>query len=574
MDRRNRLLSLLKVCCFIFVFLLAGCGSEQGFSKIDTDIFRYGDQIYRGNGKILLSEKELEYVSLIEEFPEGVEGAEKYINLYEYSKWLLLGSSEGEYIFLTPHNKAMTESGEIKNTKVELADGVPDAYIFYNDSLYIYSDDKTAEELGDDMEELGFIEGYSIRLRTPDVNFHCSRPRLAGHMLFKDGDTLAVSRDGGKIYNIYCLDRTQELRDREDRMMKQYEMEIDMSSANSNTGLDYRNRYIMTGKEVEVRDRPRQSGYVLRTLSYQMVNVGTATYSNEGIWVLVSFFCFDSSQDNMGWVKLTDLMEYTEENYQLLRYPVKVKEGSVDLETGESVEWDAFSVDYVDNYAIVTREGGRSYKVSPSDIIYPESVNNEDEIQKSAKTEIEIDMSDIGADMSSMSGKESEDDIIHMANAMDEIGLDYKNKYIMTGKDVDVLDRPRRSGYVLRTLSYEVVDVGMATYDFEGNIWVIVSFFCFDSASNNMGWVKLTDLMEYTEENYQLLRYPVRVKEGSVDLETGEPIIWSNFAVDYIDDYAVVTREGGRWHNVSPSDIIYPEFNNNSPYNFPTFSDY
>ena len=380
MDRRNRLLSLLKVCCFIFVFSLAGCGSEQGFSKIDTDIFRYGDQIYKGNGKILLSEKELEYVSLIEEFPEGVEGEEKYIYLYEYSKWLLLGSADGEYLFLTPHNKAMAEGGEIKNTKVELfADGVPDAYIYYNDSLYIYYEEKPVEEFGmngDEIEVIGFIEGYSNSLRPPSVNFHCNRPRLAGHMLFNDGNMLVVSRDGGKKYSIFCLDRTQELRDREERMMKQFEMEIHMSSAISNTGLDLESRYIMAGKDVDVRDRPRQSGYVLRNLSYQMVNVGAASYSDDGIWVLVSFFCFDSSQDNMGWVKVTDLMEYTEENYQLLRYPVKVREGCVDIETGEPVEWDTFMVNYVDDYAIVSREGGRSYKVLPSEIIYPEFYNN------------------------------------------------------------------------------------------------------------------------------------------------------------------------------------------------------
>lgn len=186
------------------------------------------------------------------------------------------------------------------------------------------------------------------------------------------------------------------------------------------------------------------------------------------------------------------------------------------------------------------------------------------------KNFVELMRSEV-TDYDDMAESTEDENVIHMSSA--NTGLDLENRYIMTGKEVEVRDRPRQSGYVLRTLSYQVVDVSAATYDYEGDIWVIVSFFCFDSASDNMGWVKLTDLMEYTEENYQLLRYPVKVREGCVDLETGEPVEWDAFAVDYVDGYAIVGREGGRSYKVSPSDIIYPEFYNNSPYNFPTFSD-
>lgn len=114
------------------------------------------------------------------------------------------------------------------------------------------------------------------------------------------------------------------------------------------------------------------------TLSYEMVNVHAVVYSEEypedekGRWALVSFVCFDSAHDNIGWVKFTELEQYTAENMRLLQYPVTVTEGCTDINTGEEVVWDAFRVDYDDISAAVTREGGKVYRVDKDCIIYPE----------------------------------------------------------------------------------------------------------------------------------------------------------------------------------------------------------
>lgn len=153
-----------------------------------------------------------------------------------------------------------------------------------------------------------------------------------------------------------------------------YPFEFHMTNGDtSDLKLDYRNRKIMTTENVEVRGIPREYGAVNQVLSYQMVTVHAVVYGEgEERWALVSFFCFDAAYDDIGWVEISDLIEYTEENYRLLRYPVQVREGCVDLDTGETVRWDAFCVDYYEDYAVVGREGGRDYRVSVDDILYPD----------------------------------------------------------------------------------------------------------------------------------------------------------------------------------------------------------
>ncbi len=136
---------------------------------------------------------------------------------------------------------------------------------------------------------------------------------------------------------------------------------------------DLQHGNIMTGDNAALRGIPSEDAPINDTVSYQFVNAYAAVYiDSSDYWVLVSFFRFDSAVDNIGWVRASDLMKYTEENHQLLCYPVQVAEGCVDLDTNEPVEWPAFRVEYVEDYAIVSREGGRSYRVSPSCIIYPE----------------------------------------------------------------------------------------------------------------------------------------------------------------------------------------------------------
>ncbi len=149
--------------------------------------------------------------------------------------------------------------------------------------------------------------------------------------------------------------------------------EIHMTNADDSTlALDIHNRLIMTSEAAEVRGIPNLDAPVNRTLCYQMVTVDAVVYAGEETWALVEFFTFDAAVDNIGWVLLADLMEYTAENQRLLRYPVRLTEDCVDLDTGEPVAWDAVAVEYVDDYAVVSWEGGNTHRVAPECILYPD----------------------------------------------------------------------------------------------------------------------------------------------------------------------------------------------------------
>lgn len=88
----------------------------------------------------------------------------------------------------------------------------------------------------------------------------------------------------------------------------------------------------------------------------------------------------------------------------------------------------------------------------------------------------------------------------------------------------------------------------------------MIGFNPFDAAHDNIGWVKLTDLTEYAEENRDLLSYPIQLTEGCKDIETGELINWTRAAVEYAEDYAIISSEGGRSHKVKKECIVYPEY--------------
>lgn len=151
------------------------------------------------------------------------------------------------------------------------------------------------------------------------------------------------------------------------------EYEFHMTNAfGSGFELDLENRFIMTGENVEVRGIPDSHAGVNRVLSYQMVDVYAAAYVQEGEWVLIGFNAIDAEHDNIGWVRVDDLMEYNEENYHLLRYPVTIKEGCVDFKNGTLIKWNGpFWVTYMDGYAEISEEGGLFHNVEPDQIIYP-----------------------------------------------------------------------------------------------------------------------------------------------------------------------------------------------------------
>lgn len=149
----------------------------------------------------------------------------------------------------------------------------------------------------------------------------------------------------------------------------------------------------------------------------------------------------------------------------------------------------------------------------------------------------------------------------HMTNAMDSnFELDIKNKRIMVLNEVGVRGIPSEAAKINRTLSYQLIDVLAAVYAEDNEKWALISFFCFDATYDDIGWVKVSDLAEYSEKNYHLLRYPVSLTDDCVDLQTGEIVKWDAVAVEYIDNYAHVFAEGGWSHNVSTDSIVYPPF--------------
>lgn len=140
---------------------------------------------------------------------------------------------------------------------------------------------------------------------------------------------------------------------------------------------------MMATELVEVKGLPSTKGNTNRILNHCLVDVIITVHSDEydleeetreDLWALISFFSFDSVKDTIGWVPINDLMFYSEENKMLLSYPVYLAEGCVDLDTGEAVSWDEVAVEYKDNYAIVSWEGGNSHRVAPEYIVYPDPI--------------------------------------------------------------------------------------------------------------------------------------------------------------------------------------------------------
>ena len=157
-----------------------------------------------------------------------------------------------------------------------------------------------------------------------------------------------------------------------------------------------------------------------------------------------------------------------------------------------------------------------------------------------------------------------EDIEFHMVNALDsELELDIDNRHIMALEEVEVRGIPTISAAVNRIVTYQIVNVYAVIYGEnygEDDRWALIGFNCFDAAHDNIGWVKLSDLTEYTEENRELLYYPVYLSEDCKDIETGEQINWTKAAVEYTEDYAIISAEGGSTHKVKKECIVYPEY--------------
>lgn len=151
---------------------------------------------------------------------------------------------------------------------------------------------------------------------------------------------------------------------------------------------------------------------------------------------------------------------------------------------------------------------------------------------------------------------------LHMVDAFDSnFELDIDNKHIMTAENVAVRAIPDDRAVANRTLTYQMVTVRAAVYGPGGEKWALVSFVELDAISDNIGWVKVSELMEYGEDNYHLLTYPVELKEGTTDLQTGKKAHMDHFKITQIgDDCVSVVSEGGQGYEVAPQAVVYPAF--------------
>ena len=142
---------------------------------------------------------------------------------------------------------------------------------------------------------------------------------------------------------------------------------------NSDFELDYQNHYIMALKDVEVRGVPINSIEPNRVLNYELVGVHAAVYAENEKWVLVSYYTFDGS-DDIGWVKVSDLTEYTNDTKEKLMFPVNVSVSCKDIDTGEEVANDDWRITSIEGKnANITKVGGIYNKVKLEDIVYPDT---------------------------------------------------------------------------------------------------------------------------------------------------------------------------------------------------------
>ena len=161
----------------------------------------------------------------------------------------------------------------------------------------------------------------------------------------------------------------------------QFELPWNMMSAlDSNFELDYKNHYIMALEKVEVKYIPSDDVETIYELNNELVMINAAVYGESEKWVLVRYASTMDGGGNMGWVKISGLTEYTEENKALLRFPVTVKEGSKDAETGKELQRFEYAMGDPDGeYVRIGNEFG-SFTVKVEDIVYPSTTKTTDRI--------------------------------------------------------------------------------------------------------------------------------------------------------------------------------------------------
>ena len=141
----------------------------------------------------------------------------------------------------------------------------------------------------------------------------------------------------------------------------------------------------------------------------------------------------------------------------------------------------------------------------------------------------------------------------------DLLGFDYQKHYIMALENVGVRAVPAESVEPFEDLNYEFVRVYAAAYEDKDKKWVLVGYYPFDGGAR-MGWVKSSDLAEYTEDMKDKLLFPVNVSDDCKDIDTGEAVEQDDWKITSIKgDCVEIDRVGGRCNRVRLEDIVYPD---------------
>lgn len=135
-------------------------------------------------------------------------------------------------------------------------------------------------------------------------------------------------------------------------------------------------------KDVELRAFSHMDAPVTKTITNRIVQVLASAYYDEQ-WLLIYSPEADSSYGALGWVEATQLQEQA--RITELNYPVRLRPGAVDIDSGEIIEFlgadmvgeDIWAKEYTDDTITVYWEGGNVHRVSPNDVIIPNIIDGE-----------------------------------------------------------------------------------------------------------------------------------------------------------------------------------------------------
>lgn len=135
-------------------------------------------------------------------------------------------------------------------------------------------------------------------------------------------------------------------------------------------------------KDVELRAFSHMDAPVTKTISNRIVQVLASAYYDEQ-WLLIYSTEADSSYGALGWVEASQLQEQA--TITELNYPVRLRSGAIDIDSGEIIEFlgadmageDIWAKEYTDGTVTVYWEGGNIHRVSPNDVIIPQIIDGE-----------------------------------------------------------------------------------------------------------------------------------------------------------------------------------------------------